>query len=57
MTIKMLPIKDVKEGMILGKDIFDPNSNVLLLTKGKTIKQSHIRFLKIKGIDNIFIRD
>lgn len=56
MTIKMLSIKDVKEGMILGKDIFDPNSAVLLLTKGKTIKQSHIRFLKIKGIDNIFIR-
>ena len=28
MTIKMLPIKDVKEGMILGKDIFDPNSDV-----------------------------
>jgi len=57
MTIKMLSIKDVKEGMILGKDIFDPNSDVLLLTKGKIIKQSHIRFLKIKGIDNIFIRD
>ena len=57
MIIKMLSIKDVKEGMILGKDIFDPNSDVLLLAKGKIIKQSHIRFLKIKGIDNIFIRD
>lgn len=57
MIIKMLSIKDVKEGMILGKDVFEPNSTVLLLTKGKTIKQSHIKFLKIKGIDNIFIRD
>jgi len=51
-----MPISFVKEGTILGKDIYDEKGRILL-SKGTSLRDRYIKKIKSLGIYSIYIMD
>lgn len=54
--MRYIPALCLREGMIVGKNIYG-NNGQLLLTKGTNIKDYHIESVKKKGFSGIYIND
>lgn len=54
--MRYIPVLCLREGMVVGKDIYG-NNGQLLLTKGVKIKDNHIESVKNKGFSGIYISD
>lgn len=54
--MRYIPTLCLREGMIVGKNIYG-NNGQLLLTKGTSIKNIHIEAIKKKGFSGIYIKD
>ncbi len=52
--MEIIPTDKIKEGMVLSADVRDINSR-LLLAKGSTIKQGHLRVFRIWGISEVAV--
>lgn len=48
-------IRDIKPGMLLGKDILDPETNRVLLKSGVPLSEKFIDILKNKGYKGVYI--
>jgi len=49
-------VENIAEGMVLGRDVLDDNSNTLL-GEGTVLGQKHKDILKRRGIEKVIVRE